>query len=306
MNLQNRRPAKCLSESMLADIDDFIDYLSSEKGLALNTLEAYKRDTIAFLCYVEEKKLSHWVEIDQTHVIEFIALKKMQKYASASLYRNLVTIKVLFRFLKRENKITRNITLLLDSPKLWQLIPDVLTEEEMVLLLEIPNSETMEGARDKAILEMLYASGLRVSELCQLKIHDVDDVYVRVQGKGGKERIVPIGKKAIEALDHYLSFRNESPEMREEALFVNKRNKPINRIRVWNLVKAYAKKAGIPKKISPHTFRHTFATHLLNNKADLRVIQEMLGHSNINSTDRYTHLSHKHMTEAFQAFHPRG
>lgn len=290
---------------MHADLNDFTIYLSSEKGLASNTLEAYKHDAEVFLDFLKKRNLENWSVIEQQHIIDFIALKKGEQYATSSLCRYLIAIKVLFRFLKREGIISNNVTLLLETPKLWQLIPEVLTQEEMDHLLSQPNIESMYGARDRAILEVLYASGLRVSELCQLKIYDVDDIYVRVKGKGGKERVVPIGKKALEAVDYYLNYRDTDENSREEALFVTKGNRPIDRITVWGRVKYYAKKAGIQKNISPHTFRHSFATHLLDNGADLRVIQDMLGHSNINSTDRYTHVSHRHIQEAFQSFHPR-
>ena len=161
-------------------------------------------------------------------------------------------------------------------------------------------------ARDRAILEVLYASGLRVSELCNLGLYAVDDEFVRVKGKGGKERLVPIGRKAVEAIDYCLQhFRGECRNEKNPVLFSTNRGKKIDRVNVWRMVKKYAKQAGIVKNIFPHTLRHSFATHLLDNGADLRVIQEMLGHASINSTDRYTHLSRRHLVEAFNAFHPR-
>jgi integrase/recombinase XerD len=288
---------------MQRDIEDFAIYLLSEKGLSPHTLEAYRRDIETFLDFLKPQELTSWNAIDQQHVINFLAQKKEQEYATASLCRHLVAIKVFFRFLKREGVVTKNIADVLETPKLWQMIPEVLSPEEIEHLLAQPKTHTCKGARDRAILEVLYASGLRVSELCQLKLYDVDDTFLRVQGKGGKERIVPIGKQAIAAIDHYLSFR-DCPE-KEVILFVTKGNQPMHRIGIWQMVKHYAKQAGIQKNISPHTFRHSFATHLLDNGADLRIIQEMLGHSNISSTDRYTHVSRLHLQEAFQAFHPR-
>ena len=215
---------------------------------------------------------------------------------------SLIAIKVFFRFLKREGIISQNITLLLATPKIWQLIPDVLSIEEMEQLLNQPDLSLVKGVRDRAILEVLYASGLRVSELCGLTIRDVDDEYMRIRGKGGKERLVPIGRKAISAIDRYLHFRDGPLE---ETLFVGKGGQPIDRVTVWKMIKSYAVQAGISKSISPHTFRHSFATHLLDNGADLRVIQELLGHSSITSTDRYTHISCSHLQQAFEEFHPR-
>jgi integrase/recombinase XerD len=178
----------------------------------------------------------------------------------------------------------------------------VLSVGEVTALLAQPNPEERIGARDKAMLEVLYASGLRVSELCGLNIQDVGEEAVRVKGKGSKERVVPIAKSALNTVDHYLGkFRED----KEGALFLGSQGKRLDRITVWSRVKFYAKKAGITKSISPHTLRHSFATHLLENGADLRVIQEMLGHANIGTTDRYTHISRKHLHEAFERFHPR-
>ncbi len=292
---------------MQRDIDDFAIYLISEKGLSVHTLEAYRRDIEDFGAFLQGGAFTHWKEVQQQQIIDFLALKKSQNYAPASISRALIAIKVFFRFLKREGIIFHNMTLLLETPKVWQLLPDVLSLEEIEHLLNQPNTLTFQGARDRAILEVLYASGLRVSELCQLTIRDVDDVYVRIKGKGGKERLVPIGQKAINAIDHYLNFRDGAGAgtERQDALFVGRGHRPLTRFTVWSLVKHYAKQAGITKTIFPHTFRHSFATHLLDNGADLRVIQELLGHASISSTDRYTHVSCTHLHEAFQAFHPR-
>lgn len=290
---------------MKTDAEDFLIYLSSEKGAARNTLEAYRRDIDSFIAFLEKRNIHHWFEVQSDHLICFLSEKRNQKYASSSICRALVAIKVLFRFLKREQLIPTNFTLLLETPKLWQLIPDVLTQEELGRLFSQPDLTSRKGARDRAILELLYACGLRVSELCSLRLLDVDDHFIRIKGKGGKERMVPIGSKAIEAIDYYLSFRDGEGADREDALFLGKRNRTIDRLTVWKLVKYYAKRAQITKTISPHTFRHTFATHLLDNDADLRVIQELLGHATISSTDRYTHVSYQHLHDAFQAFHPR-
>ncbi|MBA3723066.1 MAG: site-specific tyrosine recombinase XerD [Parachlamydiaceae bacterium] len=290
---------------MQRDIDDFAIYLSSEKGLSLNTLSAYRHDIEMFLKFLKGHSISTWKEVDSSHIVEFLALMKEQQYAISTQCRYLIAIKVFFRFLKREGLLSKNITELLDTPKLWQLIPEVLTPEEIDKLLAHPDVNTMTGARDKAILEVLYASGLRVSELCSLKIYDVDDTFLRIMGKGGKERVVPIGRKAIEAIDAYLNYREGSTSERDKLLFISKGGRPVDRISVWVMVKKYAKQVGITKNISPHTFRHSFATHLLDNGADLRVIQEMLGHSSISSTDRYTHVSRTHIQEAFQSSHPR-
>lgn len=290
---------------MRREIEDFAVYLISERGLSLHTLEAYQRDIKSFLAFLKPHSFKHWKDVQQQQIIDFLTYKKNENYAAASISRAFIALKVFFRFLKREGVIIQNVSELLETPKVWQLIPDVLSPEEMEELLNQPDPETQKGARDRAILEVLYASGLRVSELCQLKINDVDDHYVRIKGKGGKERIVPIGKKAIAAIDRYLSFRDGAETGRQDALFIGKGNRPVHRVRIWELVKHYARQAGITKNIFPHTFRHSFATHLLDNGADLRIIQELLGHASISSTDRYTHVSCTHLHEAFQAFHPR-
>lgn len=277
-------------------VEEFLSYLGSEKGLSANTLEAYGRDIGFFNRYIQGK------EATKEDLLDFLRSLKEKGYASSSICRTLVALKVFFRFLKKESVIREDPTVHLDSPKLWQLIPEVLTIDEVARLLAQPQPEDVIGARDKAMLEVLYASGLRVSELCGLNIQDVGDEAVRVRGKGSKERMVPIAGSALKTIDHYLGkFRED----KEEALFMGSRGKRIDRTAVWARMKLYAKKAGISKKISPHTLRHSFATHLLENGADLRVIQEMLGHSNIGTTDRYTHISHKHLHEAFEKFHPR-
>jgi integrase/recombinase XerD len=278
-------------------LEEFLSYLGAEKGLSKNTLEAYGRDISAFFNYSNNK-----TEVSQEEILGFFRYLKEKNYAASSICRMIVAIKVFFRFLKKEGHIGSDPTLYLDSPKMWQLIPEVLTVAEVTTLLKQPDMASFQGARDRAILEVLYASGLRVSELCNLNIENVDDTFVRVTGKGNKERIVPIARSAIEKIDHFLGkFRSDD----QGALFVTEKGKRIDRVMVWKRVKFYAKKAGITKEISPHTLRHSFATHLLENGADLRVIQDMLGHANIGTTDRYTHISQKHLHEAFSKFHPR-
>jgi integrase/recombinase XerD len=282
---------------------DFLSYIGSEKGLAKNTIEAYGRDLNLFCQRLAEKGVPDFRSVGQQEVFDFLGYLKEKGQASSSMCRALVAVKVFFRFLRRERLVDKEETLYFDMPKLWQLIPEVPTCDEVNRLLDIPNSETFLGARDRAILEVLYASGLRVSEVCGLNISDVDDAFVRVKGKGGKERVVPIAKKAVDAVDHYLGkYRRDG---KGDALFVSVKGERIDRMTVWKRVKLYAQKASIAKSISPHTLRHSFATHLLENGADLRVIQEMLGHASISTTDRYTHISQKHLKDAFSAFHPR-
>lgn len=291
---------------MNSALNDFYSYIASEKGLATNTIEAYKRDTKRFVEYVRKSGIDHFQNISQDHIVGFLKTLQEKRFASASLCRNLISIKVLFRFLRRERIVLTNVAIALESPKLWQLIPEVLTTEEVQTLLAAVDRDSPLGARDAAILELLYSSGLRVSESCTLTIYDIDDQFVRVMGKGSKERLVPIGSAALKAIDHYLLHYRDTQKSKEvTTLFLTNKGKPIDRITIWKMVKFYAKKASITKQISPHTLRHSFATHLLDNGADLRVIQEFLGHSDIKTTDRYTHISQKRLKDSFYMHHPR-
>ncbi|MBS0606707.1 MAG: site-specific tyrosine recombinase XerD [Parachlamydiales bacterium] len=285
---------------------DFLSYIASEKGLSTNTVAAYRRDLEMFFKLLKGRGKLALEEVGEGDVIAFLAQLKSGQYASSSVCRSLVAVKVFFRFLKREKLIATDPTANLDSPKLWQLIPEVLTYDEVDALLKSPDPTDPMGARDRAVFEVIYASGLRVSEVCGLNLFDISENTVRVKGKGGKERIVPIAQPAIDAVDHYLiHFRDAQPDQKEAPLFVTSKGKRIDRTLIWQRIKFYGKKAGIGKPLSPHTLRHSFATHLLENGADLRVIQEMLGHASVATTDRYTHISQHHLTQAFSNFHPR-
>jgi integrase/recombinase XerD len=283
-------------------LESFVSYLVSERGFSPHTIAAYAKDVRFFLVFLKEKAgaLEHVKKEDFFSYLSFLQAKN---YASSSIYRIMVSIKLFFRFLKKEGLLGQNIIQDVDLPKIWQLIPSVLSMEEVERLLKEPVCEDFIGSRDRAILELLYATGIRVSECCQLKISDVDDAFVKVHGKGRKDRIIPIGKSALEAIDHYLVHFYQKGT--SDCLFISRSGKPIDRQTVWQRVKFYAKKAGIEKTISPHTLRHSFATHLLENGADLRLIQEMLGHEDVATTDRYTHISASHLARAFSAFHPR-
>lgn len=290
-----------------AFIEEFLVYLGSERGLSLNTIEAYQRDLKLFSQFLSKLSNIHFSSAGEKHIVAFLEELEKRGYASSSSYRTLMALKVFFRFLKKEDKIPFDPTIHLEAPKLWQTLPNVLTESEVLLLLQTPDPSFHDGARDRAMLEVLYASGLRVSELCHLNLYDIQDDIIKVKGKGGKERLVPIAKIAVKAVDDYLlHFRKEFVEdIRGEPLFLTEKGKRIDRTLVWQRVKFYAKKAGIEKSISPHSFRHTFATHLLHHGADLRIIQEMLGHADIATTDRYTHLSQQELLDKFKNFHPR-
>lgn len=283
-------------------ISDFIASLRSEKGLSAHTIAAYGKDVRLFADSLEKKD---WRLVSTETILAFLHFLQDKSYASASICRMLVSIKVFFRFLKKEGVISFDPGKYFDTPKLWQLIPEVLSIEEVDKLLMQPQDEDFTGCRDKAILELLYATGMRVAELCSCKITDLHDTFVKVKGKGNKERVIPVGVKAIEAIDRFLThFRGEAEE-EGALLFVSVRGKPLDRVTVWASIKKYAAKAGLAKNVSPHTLRHSFATHLLENGADLRLIQDMLGHADIGTTDRYTHVASRRLKEAFEQFHPR-
>lgn len=281
---------------------DFLDSIRSEKGLSPHTVEAYGRDIRLFASTLAVKD---WKEASPESILRFLSLLKEKNYASSSICRMLVAVKVFFRFLKKEGEISLDLGRYFDTPKMWQLVPDVLTVEEVNALLAQPKPLDFIGSRDLAILELLYATGMRVSELCGMRIQDLSDTFVKVRGKGRKERLIPVNRQAILAVDRYLAAFRGKAEEENALLFISRGGKPIDRTAVWARVKAYAKSAGIEKSISPHTLRHSFATHLLENGADLRLIQDMLGHEDIGTTDRYTHVTGNRLKAAFKAFHPR-
>ncbi len=239
-------------------------------------------------------------KVSERDLFSFIELLKKNGYHQNSIARIWISIKLFLRFLQKEGYLEENISELWESPNLTVGLPTVLSMEEVRVLIE-----SCETVFDRIILEFLYATGIRVSELCHLNLFDVDETTLLVKGKGGKERIIPVALRTIELLDDYLLERKKDVK-ENPPLFINGKGKRINRQFVWALVKYSAEIAGIKKKVSPHTLRHSYATHLLENGADLRIIQELLGHSNIGTTDRYTHISNKHLRASFDKFHPRG
>ncbi len=292
--------------SLHEDLQIFTSYLDSEKGLSSHTISAYRSDIAQLIKFLGERGISCSTLVTSDLIISYLGLLKEKHYAPATLCRALMAMKVFFSFLFRENCLVTDPALGIESPKLWQLIPEVLSQEEVELLLSSPKGSDFISSRDKGILELLYATGIRVSEACTLSIYDVDDNFVKVEGKGGKQRVIPISKRAILAIDNYLHlYRCRYDSSKNVSLFLSKTGKALDRISIWRMIKERGRQAGIKKNISPHTLRHSFATHLLDHGAELRVIQELLGHSSISTTDRYTHLSHTKMQEAFYQFHPR-
>lgn len=291
-------------------IEQFLNYLSVERGLAQNTIFAYKRDLLRYDRFLREKNITDVYKIDKEVIRYYLVYQKEKGLNPSSIARSLVTIRLFHRFLLREKLSKGDPTDVIDSPKLWKRNPDFLLPTEVEKLLSVPNIKDKKGMRDKAILETMYAAGLRVSELINLKVEDVnlDAGFIRCLGKGRKERVVPIGKFAISSIRRYLDssrqkFTKKKPS---QFLFLNPSGDKISRISVWKLIKAYARQARIKKPIRPHVLRHSFATHLLERGADLRSIQEMLGHANISTTEIYTHVDSDRLMEIFDHYHPFG
>jgi integrase/recombinase XerD len=287
--------------------DQFIEYLRVEKGLSANTISAYRRDLAKLMSFVAENRLD-LLSFDRDHLVSFLAWLGQSGLGDRSIARTLVTVRNLFRFLLQDGHTTNDPTLNIHPRLYWQRLPSFLTEDEIVRLLNEPDVSTDTGLRDRAILEMLYASGLRVSELVSVSVQDlnVDLGTVLAFGKGGKDRTVPLNRAAIDAIQKYLPSRAQLLKGKAaRPLFVNDRGKALARQDVWRLTSHYGRKAGIGR-VSPHMLRHSFATHLLENRADLRSVQLLLGHSDIGTTQIYTHVTSEHLRETHKSFHPRG
>jgi integrase/recombinase XerD len=291
-------------------IDIFLNYLSVERGLSRNTIMSYACDLGSFLDYLKDQRhINSLDKTDRNEITNFMLKLKEQGLNTNSIARKLAAIKSFYRFLVREKIIRQDPTSLLESPKLWRRVPSTLSVQEIEALIAQPDTRKCQGIRDRAILEVLYATGMRVSELIQLKLDDVNlDVgFVRCLGKGNKERIVPLGKKAIICLQRYI--KNKRPHFLKKrssnALFLTRLHKRISRQSIWKMIKRYARGARIKKEIKPHILRHSFATHLLERGADLRSVQEMLGHSDISTTQVYTHINKDRLKMIHKKFHPR-
>lgn len=290
-------------------VEEFIDYLRVERGLAVNTLESYGRDLKNYLNYLNKQHITKLDETDKKTIISYLLQMQKKGKASSTISRSLASIRSFYQFMVNESYIPKDPTTNLESPKIEKRLPKVLSIKEVDLLLSQPDLTDPLGLRDKAMLELLYATGIRVSELVSLDVSNVNlqKGYVRCIGKGSKERIIPIGKTAVEFIKVYIKkarvkiTKNNS----EKALFVNRHGNRLTRQGFWKIIKRYAQKAKIKKDITPHTLRHSFATHLLENGADLRSVQEMLGHADISTTQIYTHITQQRIKEVYNKNHPR-
>jgi integrase/recombinase XerD len=290
-------------------LQDYLNYLSVERGLAKNTLESYGRDLNQYLGYLKEKKNLNLTGTTQATVIGYLLQMQARGKATATLSRSLAAIKSYYHYMAREKQIERDPTVNLDAPKQEKRLPRVLSVAEVARLLEQPDIKNPVGIRDRAMLEVLYAAGLRVSELVSLKVEDInlETGYLKCYGKGSKERIVPLGSVAIKFLRLYQEHARKflAARLMENTLFLNHHGKGLTRQGFWKIIKKYADTLEVNTSITPHTLRHSFATHLLENGADLRSVQEMLGHADIATTQIYTHLTKGKLKEVYEKTHPR-
>lgn len=288
-------------------IDLYLDYLTVEKGLASNSLSAYRTDLRRFAGYLTDKKIE-LENVERLDIVTYFKTLRGAGISSRSVARALAAIRGMFRFLVAERHLKHDPTENLENPKLWTTLPKSLQASEVEALLRAPDRGTPEGLRDSAMLELLYATGLRVSELIHVKIEDVvmDAGFLRTFGKGSKERIVPFGDSARDAMVAYIERgRSEFVKRPDPHLFLSMRGRPMSRQSFWMKIVRYARQAGIASHISPHVLRHSFATHLLENGADLRSVQMMLGHSDISTTQIYTHVSRARLQRMYEQYHPR-
>jgi integrase/recombinase XerD len=290
------------------NVSKFITYLIKEKKVSENTLQSYKRDVNNYIAYLKEKYVCSATDVTSTNVIGFITDLQREGKAPSTVSRNLASIRSFYRYLIHAKKIDKDPTLSVKPIKVERKIPQILTNQEVVLLLEQPKGYNLKGYRDKAMLELLYATGIRVSELISLDVNDVNLEVGYINCKGAKkDRVIPLYSAAVRAVKDYLENARtvmvQNPD--EKALFVNRNGKRLTRQGFWKIIKYYKEKAHIKKDITPHTLRHSFATHLLENGADLKSIQEMLGHSDISSTQVYTNVMKKKIKEVYKNTHPR-
>jgi integrase/recombinase XerD len=289
-----------------SQLDRYLSYLSVERGLSPRSLDSYKRDIEDFDNYL--KSIGSDLESSTgRELLGYLMYMESRGLATATVRRRFSAIKGFFAFLSEEGLIQVDPTEDMDTPKTWKRLPHVLDLEEMNRLLEAPKGPNPKAVRDRAMLEVLYATGMRVSELVSTRMMDLnlEESLIRLKGKGEKERLVPVGREALKWLHLYLEIRHKLDSKGSPYLFLSNRGKPMTRQRFWQLIKEYASKAGITKQISPHTIRHSFATHLLDGGADLRTVQELLGHSHISTTQIYTHVARTHMEEVYKKSHPR-
>ncbi len=300
---------KLLSLPLGQNIKDFLNYLAVEAGLSENTILAYGRDLESFLKYCKSKKVRRLGQIRPALIQNYLVILSKKSRAESSIKRYLAAVRMFLRFAKLTGLAEDEFSAILEGPKLWQKLPVVCNKQQVINLIDAPCPGEPFYLRDKAMLELLYATGIRASELAGLRCSDLnlDIGYLRCLGKGNKERVIPVGKAAVAATVEYL--RNLRPKLTRpfsaDLLLLSRTGRPMGRIEIWRLIKKYAIRAGMPRNLTVHTLRHCFATHLLAGGADLRSVQEMLGHADIATTQIYTHVDQERLREIHKKFHPR-
>ncbi|MGH1755469.1 site-specific tyrosine recombinase XerD [Enterococcus hirae] len=294
---------------MNEEINDYLHYLTIERGLSLNTRKSYERDLLQYLHYLEDEQITSWQDVDRYVVINYLEKMHDEKKAPTTVTRMITSLRRFHQFLRQERLTDHDPMQHIDTPKKVQKLPSTLSLTEVERLIETPDTTKNLGIRDRAILEVMYATGMRVSELVGLKLSDLHLSLGLVQtlGKGDKERIIPLGDYAIQWLERYLDEARPllvaNPS--ETHVFVNHHGTGLSRQGIWKNLKQLVREAGINKEVTPHTLRHSFATHLLENGADLRTVQELLGHADISTTQIYTHITKKRMTDVYKQHFPR-
>lgn len=290
-------------------IKSFQDFLLVEKGLSENSIFSYTYDIKKFQSYLDGQN-KDFLQVQADDITGFLKEQKRKKISSRSLARAVAALRQFYKYLKEDDKIEINPAEKIQTPEVKKSLPDYLSLEEIEELFEVIREDEPYELRDKAMFELLYSSGLRISEACNLRLEDVDleNMFLTVRGKGGRERLVPFGEKSLNILRKYLeSARDDILKSRfSDYLFISKKGDFLNRKSVWRLLKKYLSRTGIRKAVTPHTFRHSFATHLIENNADLRSVQELLGHIDISTTQIYTHLASRTLKEVHKKYHPRG
>ncbi|MGX7013667.1 site-specific tyrosine recombinase XerD [Vagococcus silagei] len=296
---------------MKNDFEEYLHYLKIERGLSENTILSYRRDLTSYLLFLEKANVTSWDDISRYFILDFLEQMKQDNKSSATIIRMISSLRRFHQFLRQERYAEADPMQHIDTPKKQQHLPQTLSVEEVERIIEAPDTTTILGIRDRTILEVMYATGLRVSELINLKLDNLHLSLGLLQtvGKGDKERIVPLGDTAISWVEQYLDEVRPSLVLKANEdqgyLFLNYQGTGFSRQGIWKNLKVYVVEAGITKEVTPHTLRHSFATHLLENGADLRVVQELLGHADISTTQIYTHISKKRMTDVYKQYFPR-
>ncbi|NLY80622.1 MAG: site-specific tyrosine recombinase XerD [Lysinibacillus sp.] len=292
-------------------VHDYLHFLQVERQLSANTIASYRRDLESYINHLHTvQEIHHLNEVDRTKILLYLETLRAEGKSSRTIARHISSIRSFHQFLLRDKVTSHDPTVHLEMPQIEKRLPNVLSIAEVEALIQAPDKSKAQGIRDVAMIELLYGTGMRISECIGLNLDDIHLTmgFVRIFGKGGKERIVPLGKSALEACENYL--RNARYELqgkypKSEAFFINRRGKRLTRQGCWKLLKQHALAANIKKEMTPHTLRHSFATHLIENGADLRAVQEMLGHADISTTQIYTHISKTRLSEVYKQFHPR-